>query len=132
MPAPASAIFSAAARVAAQNSLLALVDAGSGAGKLRVRNSADTLLWEAPFTNPAGTVNGTTGILTITFPAGTVNAVATGTAAYGEVTDDANTVIWSAPAEAGSAAVNGKVVLNTLSVVSGSPITPVSLVFDPN
>jgi hypothetical protein len=131
MPAPASATFSAAAKVAAQTSLLALIDAGSGAGKLRVRNSSDTLLWEAPFTNPAGTVNGTTGVLTITFPAGSVNGVANGTAAYGEVTDDANTVIWSAPAEAGSTAVAGKVVLNTLSVVSGTPITPVSLVFDP-
>lgn len=132
MPAPSSATFSAAAKVAAQTSLLGLIDAGSGAGKLRIRNSSDTLLWEAPFNNPAGTVNGTTGVLTITFPAGTVNAVATGTAAYGEVTDDANTVIWSAPTEAGSAAVAGKVVLNTLSVVSGSPITPVSMVFDPS
>jgi hypothetical protein len=131
MPAPSAATFSAAAKVAAQNSLLGLIDAGSGAGKLRIRNSSDTLLWEAPFTNPAGSVNGTTGVLTITFPSGSPNAVATGTAAYGEVTDDANTVIWSAPTEAGSTAVAGKVVLNTLSVVSGSPITPVSLVFDP-
>jgi hypothetical protein len=131
MPAPASATFSAAAKVAAQNSLLALIDAGSGAGKLRIRTNADVLLWEAPFTDPAGTVNGATGILTITFPAGSPNAVATGTAAYGEVTDSSNTVIWSAPAESGSVAVAGKVVLNTVSVVSGSPITPVSLVFDP-
>lgn len=132
MPAPASAIFSAAARVAAQTSLLGLIDAGSGAGKLRVRSAADVLLWEAPFTDPAGSVNGTTGVLTITFPAGSPNAVATGTAAYGEVVDSANTVIWSAPAEAGSTAVAGKVVLNTLAIVSGSPVTPVSLVFDPN
>ncbi len=132
MPAPAFATFSAAAKVAAQNSLLALIDAGSGAGKLRIRSSADVLLWEAPFTDPAGTVNGTTGILTITFPAGSPNAVATGTAAYGEVVDSSNTVIWSAPAESGSVALAGKVVLNTVSVVSGSPITPVSLVFDPS
>ena len=131
MPAPSSATFSAAAKVAAQNSLLGLIDAGAGAGKLRIRNSADTLLWETSLTDPAGTVNGTTGILTITFPAGTVNAVASGTAAYGEVTDVSNTVIWAAPCAAGSSAVAGQVVLNTLTVTSGSPLTAVSLVFDP-
>ena len=131
MPAPASATFSAAAKVAAQTSLLGLIDAGAGAGKLKIRNSSDTLLWEKDLTDPAGTVNGTTGILTITFASGTTNAVATGTASYGEVTDLAGTVIWSAPCEAGSSAVVGKVVLNTLSVTSGSPLTAVSLVFDP-
>ena len=132
MPAPASATFSAAAKVAAQTSLLGLIDAGSGAGKLKIRDASDVLLWSTALTDPAGTVNGTTGILTITFPAGTVNAVASGTAAYGEVTDDADTVIWAAPTQAGSSAVAGKVVLNTLTVVSGSPLTAVSMVFDPS
>ena len=131
MPAPSSATFSAAAKIAAQESLLALIDAGSGAGKLKIRNSSDTLLWSTDLTDPAGTVNGTTGILTITFPSGTVNAVASGTAAYGEVTDASDTVIWSAPCSAGSTAVAGQVVLNTLTVTSGSPLTAVSLVFDP-
>jgi hypothetical protein len=130
MPAPANATFSAAAKVAAQNSLLALIDAGSAA-KLRLRDSSDVLLWDGTFTDPAGTVNGTTGILTLTFAGGTVNASATGTIAYGEITDSSNTVIWSAPAQAGSSAVAGKVVVNTLSAVSGNPITPISMVFDP-
>lgn len=132
MPAPASATFAASVKVAAQNSLLALIDAGSGPGKFKLRDASDVLLWSTSLTDPAGTVNGTTGVLTITFASGTVNAVANGTVAYGEVTNDADAVLWSAPAQAGSTAVAGKVVVNTLSAVSGSPLNPLSLVFDPS
>lgn len=129
MPAPSSETFSAAAKVAAQTSLKDLIDAGSSGGKLKIRDASDVLLWTGTLADPCGSVNGTTGQLTITLPTSTVNASATGTAAYGEITDSADTVIWSAPTQAGSAPVSGKVVINTLSLVSGSPATVVSITF---
>lgn len=127
MPAPSAETYSAAAKVAAHTALRDLIDAGSSAGKLRIFDSSDTLLWQTNLSDPCGTVNGSTGQLTITVPSGTVNAVATGTAAWGALTNDADTAIWSAPAQAGTSAVSGKLVINTLSIVSGSPVSIVSI-----
>lgn len=131
MPAPAQETFSTSAKVNAQTALRDLIDAGAGAGKLKLRSSADALLWQTNLTDPCGTVAGGTGILTITVPAGTVNASATGTIAYGEITDSNDNVIWSAPAAAGTAPVAGQVVVNTLSAVSGQPLVVVSITFTP-
>lgn len=129
MSAPSTETFAAAAKVAAQTSLRDLIDGGSGAGKLKIRDASDVLLWTGTLADPCGTVDSGTGQLTITLPTSTVNASATGTAAYGEITDSADTVLWQAPTQAGSAPVSGKVVINTLSLVIGSPATVVSITF---
>jgi len=125
MPAPGSATYSAAAKVAAQTSFRDLLDAGSNA-LVRIRNSADTLLWQGACSDPCGTVNGTTGQLTITMSTNP-NATASGTAAYGELCESDGTVHLSLPVEAGTSPVSGKLVINTLSIVSGAPVTMVSL-----
>lgn len=125
MPAPSSATYSAAAKIAAHTAFLALIDAGSGAGKIRIRNSSDTLLVSIPLSDPGGTVNGTTGQLTFSVPAA-VNVTTSGTAAYGEITDDANTVHLSLPCQQGTAAASGYLVLNSLTLVSGSPVQVLS------
>ena len=121
MPAPSGAEYSAAALVAAQTALLALIDTGSGNGTIKIRTSADALLATINLTDPAGTVNGTTGQLTLT-AASTPNASATGTAAYGEICDVAGAVVLAMPASAGSSPVSGEIVINTLSLVSGTPV----------
>ena len=121
MPAPLVATYSAAALVAAQTSFLDLLDAGSAAGSIKIRSAADVLLAQVPLTYPCGAV-GPTGQLTLT-PAGRdESANATGTAAYGEFCDSSGLVHLSLPVQAGSAAASGKLVLNTLSVVAGSPV----------
>src|SRR5574337_634413 len=125
MPAPSSATYSAQAKIDAHTAFLALIDAGSGAGKLKIRSSADALLATVTLSDPAGTVNGTTGQLTFSFPS-SANASATGTAAYGELTDSDDNVHLSLPAQQGTAAVSGKLVLNSLSIVSGSPVQVLS------
>lgn len=130
MPAPGAETFSNAAKVAAQTALRDLIDGGSGAGKLKIRDASDVLLWTAPLSDPCGTISGA-GVLTITMPSYTANASATGTAAYGELTDSADTVVWSAPTQAGTSAVSGKVVINTPALTSGSPMTVVSITFTP-
>lgn len=122
MPAPSSATYSAAALVAAHTALRDVIDSGSGAGFVRIRTSADVLLAQVPLSDPCGSVNGTTGQLTLSIAGVDSGADATGTAAYGEVCDSDGDVHLALPVQAGSSAVAGYLVLNTLSIVSGVPV----------
>lgn len=126
MAVPSVATYSTAAKKDANDAFLALIDAGSGAGKIRVRSSADTLLAEIALNDPAGTVNAGTGVLTLSIAGPDSSANATGTAAYCEICDSDNTVHLSIPAQQGTVAVSGKIVFNTLSIVSGGPVEIVS------
>lgn len=121
MPAPGAPTYSAAAKIAAHTSFRDLIDSGSGAGTIKIRSSADVLLATITLTDPCGTVNGTTGQLTLT-AASTPNAAATGTAAYGELCNSTGTVYLALDTQAGSSPVAGKLVINTLSLVAGTPV----------
>src|SRR5574337_637746 len=121
MPAPLSATYDVSVLVAASTAFLDLIDAGTGAGKIKIRSSTDVLLATIPLSDPGGTVSGVTGALTLSIPAA-ANASATGTAAYGEITDSDDTVLLSLPAQQGTAPVSGKIVLNSLSLALGSPV----------
>jgi len=122
MAVPSVATYSAAAMAAAQTSFKTLIDAGSGAGSIKIRDSADVLLAQVPLSDPCGSVNGTTGQLTFSIAGPDTSADATGTAAYGEFCDSDGLVHLSLPAQDGSVAVSGKIVLNTLSIVAGGPV----------
>lgn len=126
MAVPTVATYSAAALVAANTSFKDLIDAGAGAGSIKIRDAADVLLAQIPLTDPCGTVNGTTGQLTITPSGRDESADATGTAAYGEFCDSDGLVHLSLPAQVGSAAVSGKIVINSLSIVADGPVEVVS------
>ena len=126
MAVPTVATYSAAALVAANTSFKDLIDAGAGAGSIKIRDAADVLLAQIPLTDPCGTVNGTTGQLTITPSGRDESADATGTAAYGEFCDSDGLVHLSLPAQAGSAAVSGKLVINSLSIAAGGPVEVLS------
>lgn len=128
MAVPAQATYSAAALVAAHTSFRDLIDSGASAGSIKIRDAADVLLATIPLADPCGTVNGTTGQLTIT-PAGRdESAEASGTAAYAEFCDSDGTVYLALPAQEGAVAVPGKLVLNTLAILSGGPVEVVSAV----
>jgi hypothetical protein len=122
MPAPGSATYSAAAKIAAHTAFRDLIDSGSGAGFIRIRSAADTLLAQCPLDDPCGTVNGTTGVLTFSFDGRDESANATGTAAYGEICDSDGDVHLALPAASGTVAVSGQIVLNSLSIISGGPV----------
>jgi hypothetical protein len=122
MPVPSVATYSAAALVAAHTSFRDLIDSGSGAGFVRIRDSADVLLAEVPLVDPCGTVNGTTGRLTFDIAGRDESADASGTAAYGEICDSDGDVHLALPTQAGSAPVNGQLVLNSLTIVAGGPV----------
>lgn len=131
MPAPSAETFSTAAKVAAQTSLRDQFDSGSGPAVLEALSSADVVLLAVTLSDPSGTINSGTGVLTVTMPTATVNAAATGAIAWGRIRDSNNNVHWSAPAAAGTSAVAGQLVVNTLSAVAGQPITVMSIVFNP-
>ena len=76
--------------------------------------------------DPCGTVNGTTGQITIAMDGRDESADASGTAAYGEFCDSDGLVHLSLPAQEGSSAVSGFLVLNTLSIVAGGPVEVLS------
>jgi hypothetical protein len=121
MAVPSTATYSVEAIIAAHTELLALLDTGTAA-KWRIRDSADVLLAEGPLTDPAGTINGTTGRLTLTPDGRDEAATASGTAAYGELCESDNTVHLALPVQVGTAAVSGKLVMNTLTIVVGLPV----------
>jgi hypothetical protein len=127
MPAPSSATYSSQAKIDAHTAFLALVDAGT-AGSVKVYDNSDVLLATHLLQDPGGTVNGTTGQLTMAMSATIPNAVASGTAAYANVTSSAGTVHLGIPAQQGTVAVSGKVVFNTLTIISGAPVQIVSVV----
>jgi hypothetical protein len=127
MPVPSVATYSAAALVAAHTTFRDLIDAGSGAGLVRLRDAADVLLASIPFDDPCGTVNGTTGQLVFAVAAGETTASNSGTVAYGELCDSAGVVHLALPAQSGTSPVAGRVVLNSLLLVSGGPVTALSV-----
>lgn len=126
MPAPSVATYSAAALVAAHTSFRDLIDSGSAAGFIRLRDSADVLLAQVQLTDPCGSVNGTTGQLTFSIAGPDASADAAGTIAYGEICDSDGDVHLALPAQAGSSPVSGKLVVNTLSVVASGAVYIVS------
>ena len=100
MPAPSSATYSAAAWVAAHTSFKNLIDAGSGAGSIKIRDSSDVLLAQVPLSDPCSTVNGTTGQLTFSI-AGPDTSADASVRTYGEFCDSDGLVHLGLPAQAG-------------------------------
>lgn len=124
MAVPSVATYSAAALIAAHTSFRDLIDSGSAAGFVRIRDSADTLLSQVPLNDPCGSVHGTTGQLTFSFSgSGTASS---GTAAYGEFCSSDGAVHLALPCEAGTSAVSGKLVLNSLTLVAGVAVEVIS------
>lgn len=128
MPVPTEATYSVAAKVAAHAALRDVIDSGAGAGYIAVRGDALQLLATIPLADPCGTVNGTTGQLTLSIAGSDTSADATGTAAYAEVCDSTGAAHLSLPAQAGTTWVAGKIVLNSLSIVTGTEVSILSAV----
>lgn len=107
------------AKVSIGNAILDDIDGGTGAGKLKIYTTGQaTLLSTHALTDPAGTVNGTTGV--ITFSAiGDATAVATGTAAEFTITDsDDNEIILGSVGQG-----SGDLDLTSTSITSGQTVS---------
>jgi len=122
MPAPSSATYSAAALVAAHTALRDVIDSGSGAGFVRIRSAADVLLAQVPLSDPCGSVNGTTGQLTLSIAGVDAGADATGTAAHFRIyASDGTTVHMQGTITATGG--GGDMTLDNTSIASGQTVT---------
>lgn len=132
--------YSIAAIAAAHTALLGLLDGAATPGKVKVytgtqpatveTSATGTLLGTVVLADPAGTVSGVTGALTINVAGSTrdESADATGTIGYVRITDGDDAGILDLPVQAGTEAVSGYAVFNTLSVVAGGPVELSSMV----
>jgi hypothetical protein len=127
MAVPTAPTLSAAAKVALNAEMIALIDADDpAAGLIRIRDADDVLLAEMTLDLPCGTVDGGTGVLTLAIAAQEASAPDSGTAAYAEYCDSSGNAILSLPCQAGAAPVAGYLVLNTLTIVATGAVTIVS------
>ena len=117
--------WSPAAKGSAHTALLEFLDAGASSASLTIHDASDKLLVTVALTEPCGTVNGTTGALTLT-PAGTGTGVDEGVPSYASLRDGSGTVHRSLPCEQGMSPVVNKCVLNVMSISVGTVVTVVS------
>lgn len=129
MPAPASATYSVDAVEAANTALLALIDAGSSNGYIDLLDEGDAVLATIDFDDPAGTVSGTTGELTLSIAGPDASAANGGVASYGIIYDSDDTAIVSIPTTEGTTAVPGYITMPTTTIVAGSEVEILSGVF---
>jgi hypothetical protein len=128
MTVPTAATYSAAAKIAAHTALLTLIDSGASTSKIRLRDALDVLVAEYVLDSPGGTVNGTTGQLTLDIVDTSIAAAATLVIAYAQILDGDSVVHLSLPAVEGETAVTGHVVVNQLSVAIGAEVNLLSAV----
>lgn len=126
MPAPGSATWDDQVKVDAHTAVRDYIDQGTGAGVLKLYTEADVELVSYTLSDPCGTVNGTTGQLTITAPA-SANATATGTCTWCRVTDSDANRAFDLPVQTGTSPVSGYLVLNTDAITTGSPVAILSI-----
>jgi hypothetical protein len=112
-------IYAAALRTTRMNSVVAAIDAGAGAGKLKIGTAAmGTVLAVLPLSDPCGSVTG--DVLTFSTITADASADNTGTAAAAIITDsDDNTIVSGLTVSTSGANIN----LNTVSIVAGANVS---------
>jgi len=124
MPAPSSLEFTDALNVSAQTLVKNAIEAGAGAGELRIYSAADVLLATITLADPCGTIDAQ-GQLTIT-PAAAGTGAADGIAAWGQFVDSDGAWVMRAPVQQGASPVSGVIVLSTISIITAATVTLVS------
>lgn len=112
--------------VAAHEALLDVIIAGTGDPALTIHDENDVLLAEIPLASTGGTVNGTTGELTLTANGREESAPATGAAEYATLRDGDGNALRSVECQQGTTPVSNACVLSALGITSGDPVELVS------
>ena len=111
-------VYVSGLRTTRMDAVKTAIDAGSGAGKLKIFTSADTLLATLTLSDPCGTVSG--DVLTFSTITSDTSADATGTAAKATITTSADAdVVTGLTVGTSGANIN----LNTVSIVSGATVS---------
>lgn len=114
-------IYAAALRTARMEEVVAAIDAGAGAGKLKIGTAGmGTVLATLTLADPCGVVSG--DVLTFDFDPDISDTSAdnTGTAAAATITDSADNVIVSG-LTVGTSGTN--IVLDSVSITAGQTVT---------
>lgn len=125
--------FATTLRTARASQIVAAIDAGAGAGKLRLYNgtrpatggTVTTLLAELTFSDPCGTV--TNGVLTFSGIASDASADTTGTATWFRIVDSTGAFVLD-----GTITVTGgggDITMTSTSIQAGVTVDATSLVF---
>ena len=125
--------FATTLRTARASQIVAAIDAGAGAGKLRLYNgtrpatggAVTTLLAELTFSDPCGTV--TSGVLTFSGIASDASADNTGTATWFRIVDSTGAFVLD-----GTITVTGgggDITMTSTSIQAGVTVDGTSLVF---
>ncbi len=125
--------FATTLRTARASQIVAAIDAGAGAGKLRLYNgtrpatggTVTTLLAELTFSDPCGTV--TNGVLTFSAIASDASADTTGTATWFRIVDSTGAFVLD-----GTITVTGgggDITMTSTSIQAGVTVDATSLVF---
>jgi hypothetical protein len=111
--------YSTATKTARMTAVLNQIDGGTGAGKIKIRDSGNTVLVTIILADPSATVSGDT--LTFSgFPKSDTSADATGTAANAIITDSSDVTIISGLTVGTSAS---DVILDSVSITAGQTVT---------
>lgn len=112
--------YSTAAKSARMTAVVNEIDAGAGAGKLKIRDSGNVVLATITLADPCGTVSN--GVLTFDFDpdVSDTSADATGTAANAIITDSNDVTIISG-LTVGTSGTD--IILDSTSITAGQTVT---------
>ena len=111
--------YSTATKTARMTAVVNQIDAGSAAGKLKIRDSGNTILATITLTDPCGTVSN--AVLTFDFdPDISTTASATGTANNAIITDSDDITVISG-LTVGTSGTD--IILDSTSITSGQTVT---------
>lgn len=112
--------YSTAAKAARLTAVLNLIDAGASPGKLKIRNSSNTVLATLTLADPCGSV--TDNVFTLDFDPdiSDTSADASGTAHNAIITDSADTTVVSG-LTVGTSGTD--VILDSTSITAGQTVT---------
>jgi hypothetical protein len=111
--------YTTAVKTARMTAVRDQIDAGAGAGKIKIRDSGNVVLATIVLADPSGTI--TNDVLTLSgFPRSDTSADATGTAANAIITDSNDVTIISGLTVGLSAS---DIILDSLSITTGQTVT---------
>lgn len=111
--------YTTAVKSARMTAVVNEIDAGAGAGKLKIRDGSNNILATITLTDPSGTVSN--GVLTFDFdPDISTTATGTGTAANAIITDSNDVTVISG-LTVGTSGTD--IVLDSTSITSGQTVT---------
>lgn len=117
--------WSSTAKNTGNTALLGLINTGAGTAAFKIYSSTPTLL--ATLAINSGSVNGTSGQLTLTPGAAETDAPASGTAATAELVNKAGTVLLTGmPVVQGNSPVANTLVISSTEIVQHSTVTLIS------